>query len=73
MKSDIVTLRLDPDMKPMLDRFCRRSGHTRSEVIRDALRRRLALERFRELREMTSSYAEKSDYLVDEDVFNRVS
>jgi predicted transcriptional regulator len=73
MKRDVVTVRLDPDMKPTLDRICRRSGRTRSEVIREALRRRLALERFRELRRRVSVYAEKSGYLTDEDVFDRVS
>jgi len=68
-----VTIRLDPDMKPTLDRVCRRLRRTRSEVIRDALRRRLSLERFRELRAKVSGYAEKSGYLLDEDVFDRVS
>lgn len=73
MKRDLVTIRLDPDMKPTLDRVCRRLRRTRSEVIRDALRRRLAVERFRELRSTISRYAEKSGYLVDEDVFDRIS
>jgi len=73
MKRDLVTIRLDPEMKPTLDRVCRRLRRTRSEVIRDALRRRLALERFRELRAKVSHYAEKSGYLLDEDVFDRVS
>jgi len=73
MKRDSVTIRLDPEMKPTLDRVCRKLGRSRSEIIRDALRRRLALERFRELRAKVSRYAEKSGYLLDEDVFDRVS
>ena len=50
-----------------------RSGRTRSEVIRDALRRQLALQRFDDLRDKALPFAERQDLLTDEDVFSAVS
>jgi predicted transcriptional regulator len=46
MKGDTITVRLDDDLAPILDEVCRRSGRTRSEVMREALRRHLAQLRF---------------------------
>jgi len=73
MKRDVITVRLDPDIKPLLDRLSQRTRSSRSEIVRDALRRRLALERFRELRGMVLPHAEKRGYLLDQDVFDRIS
>ncbi len=68
-----VTIRLDPKLQRELDRLCRRLGRTRSEVVRDALRRQIALLRFDEGRRRLMPYAEAAGYLTDEDVFRDVS
>jgi predicted transcriptional regulator len=73
MKQGAVTVRLDDDLEPLLDEVCRRSGRTRSEVIREALRRHLAQLRFEQLRRRVMPFAEARGYLTDEDVFNKVS
>jgi predicted transcriptional regulator len=73
MKQGAVTVRLDDDLQPPLDEVCRRSGRTRSEVIREALRRHLAQLRFEQLRRRVMPFAEARGYLTDEDVFNKVS
>lgn len=73
MKGETITVRLDDDLKPILDNVCRRSGRTRSEVIREALRRHLAQLRFERLRRRVTPFAEARGYLTDEDVFNAVS
>jgi metal-responsive CopG/Arc/MetJ family transcriptional regulator len=73
MKSDTITVRLDEDLVPMLDEVCRRSGRTRSEVMREALRRHLGQLRFEQLRRRVMPFAEARGYLTDEDVFNQVS
>ena len=48
-------------------------GLTRSEVIREALRRQLSLLRFEAARERLMPLAEARGYLTDEDVFRDVS
>jgi predicted transcriptional regulator len=73
MKQGAVTVRLDDDLEPLLDEVCRRSGRTRSEVIREALRRHLAQLRFVQLRRRVMPFAEARGYLTDENVFNKVS
>ena len=72
MKSPL-TIRLDKDLQRTLNEVCRRSGRTRSEVVRDALRRQLALLRFEQLRQKVMPFAEARGYLTDEDVFKTVS
>ena len=68
-----VTIRLDSRLEQELDRVCRRLGRTRSEVVRDALRRQIALLRFNEGRRRLLPHAEAAGYLTDEDVVRDVS
>jgi len=67
------TIRLDKDLERMLDEVCTRTGRSRSDVVRDALRRQLALMRFEHLRRKVMPFAEARGYLTDEDVFRDVS
>jgi hypothetical protein len=46
---------------------------TRSEFVREALRRQLALSEFEGLRRRIMPFAEAQGYLTDEDVFRDVS
>ena len=71
--SDAVTIRLDPALKRQLARLAKQTGRTRSDLIRDAVRRQLALLRFEQLRERVMPAAERAGYLTDEDVFRDVS
>jgi predicted transcriptional regulator len=72
MKS-AITIRLDPALEKALDKICAETGRSRSDVVRDALRRQLALLRFEQLRRKTMPFAEARGYLTDEDVFQDVS
>ena len=73
VKGDTITVRLDEELVPILDEVCRRSGRTRSEVMRQALRRHLALLRFEHLRRRVMPFAAARGYLTDDDVFDRIS
>ncbi|MCX6538628.1 MAG: ribbon-helix-helix protein, CopG family [Acidobacteria bacterium] len=68
-----LTIRLDKELERSLDRVCERSGRTRSAVIRDALRRQLALSRYEDLRRRVMPFAEARGYLVDDDVVRDIS
>jgi predicted transcriptional regulator len=68
-----VTIRLDPDLEKQLDELVRESGRSRSEIIRDALRRELVRRQFEQLRERVMPFAEARGILTDEDVFRQVS
>ena len=73
MKSNTLTIRLDPDLARMLARASRRSGRNRSEIAREALRRQLRISRFESLRQRIMPFAEARGLLTDEDVFDLVS
>jgi predicted transcriptional regulator len=73
MKTSALTIRLDVDLQRRLAKAARRSGRTRSEVVRDALRRQLAVAQFEDLRRRIMPFAEAQGYLTDEDVFRDVS
>jgi len=73
MKTSTVTIRLDPELERELDRAAESSGRSRSDVVRDALRRQLALTRFEDLRRRVLPFAEAQGYLTDEDIFRDVS
>ena len=73
VKSSTITIRLDETLGRELDQACARTGRTRSDLARDALRRQLALLRFERLRKRVLPFAESQGYLTDEDVFRDVS
>jgi predicted transcriptional regulator len=68
-----LTVRLDPHLEKLLDRLCKETGRTRSELVRDALRRQLSLVRFERLRRRALPFAEARGYLTDEDVARDLS
>lgn len=71
--SSPLTVRLDEELEAALERFCEQSGRSRSDVVREALRRQLALSRFEQVRERILPFAEARGYLTDEDVFDEIS
>jgi metal-responsive CopG/Arc/MetJ family transcriptional regulator len=56
-----------------LDRTVKEERLNRSDVIREALRRYLALREFRRLRGVLVPLAEKKGVFTDEDLFRQVS
>jgi len=73
MKTAAVTIRLDPKLEKLLDRVCSDTGRSRSEVVRDALRRQLTLQLFEDARRKIIPFAEAQGIFTDEDVFKIVS
>jgi predicted transcriptional regulator len=73
MKTSAVTIRLEPDLQKLLDKVCKQSGRTRSDIVRDSLKRQLSIIRFEQLRRQVLPFAEARGYLTDEDVNKAVS
>ena len=73
MKKSLLTIRLDQALEKQLARAARRSGQSRSELVREALRRQLALAQLDDLRRRVMPLAEARGYLTDEDIFRDVS
>ena len=73
VKSSVLTLRLDAELERDLDTLAAATGRSRSEIVREALRRRLAVLRFEGVRRAVLPFAEARGYLTDEDVFRDVT
>ena len=73
IKSHLLTIRLDPALERQLSRAAKRSGRSRSDLVRDALRRQLAVAQLDDLRRRVMPLAEARGYLTDEDIFRDVS
>lgn len=68
-----VAISLPADLTEELDLAAREEGSSRSQRVRDALRRYLAVRRFRALRNDILPYAEAAGFMSDEDVFRALS
>ena len=68
-----LTIRIEPDLERLLDRLCKETGRTRSDLVRDALRRQLQLQRFEGLRRRVLPFAEARGFLTDDDVMKALS
>lgn len=73
MKTSTITIRLDKDLDKLLTEVSREAGRSRSEIVREALRRQLSVIQFETLRKQSMPFAEARGFLTDEDVFNEVS
>lgn len=73
MKTSALTIRLDPELERRLTQAAQRSGRSRSEFVRDALRRQLAVAQLEDLRRRIMPFAEAQGYLTDDDVFHDIS
>ena len=73
MKTSTVTIRMEPDFRNLLDKVCKLSGRTRSDIVRDSLKRQLSIIRFEQLRRKVLPFAEARGYLADKDVNKALS
>jgi len=64
---------MDEGLASLLDDVSSRTGRSRSEVARDALKRQLRVAQFDALRRRVMPFAEARGYLTDDDVFREVS
>jgi hypothetical protein len=68
-----ITIRVPESLKRELKRFSKQHGQSAGDVVRESLKRYLAVERFQALKRKTLPFAETQGYLTDEDVFKATS
>jgi len=68
-----VAISLPSDLADEIDALAQREGASRSEIVRNALRRYLAVREFHRLRQATIPFAEAQGIYTDEDVFRATS
>jgi predicted transcriptional regulator len=73
MKKSQLTVRVDQALERQLDGAAKRSGRSGSEMVRDALRRQLALEHLADLRRRVKLLAKTRGYLSESEILGKVS
>lgn len=68
-----LTIRIDEKLENDLDQLARIQHRTKSDLAREMLRKRVAVEWFRELRRKALPLAEATGYLLDEDIYRDIS
>jgi len=68
-----LTIRIDEELEKNLEALAAIQHRSKSDVAREILRRRLAVERFQQLRNKALPFAEAAGYLTDEDIFKDIS
>ncbi len=65
-----LTIRLSDQLRDDLQKLSKEQGRPLSDLVRESLRRYVAVEKFRSLRKKSLPFAEAQGYLTDEDVFH---
>ena len=68
-----LTIRLPKDLKDDLQRLSEEQSKPVSDIVRESIRRYVAVEKFRALRKKVLPFAEAQRFLTDEDVFEAIS
>lgn len=68
-----ITIRLPEKLERELEMVVKAEKISKSDIIRDAVERYLAMKRFRQLRKKVLPFAETQGLLTDEDIFKTIS
>ena len=68
-----LTIRIDDKLDKDLEQLAKAQHRTKSDLAREMLRKRIAVERFRELRRNALPLAEAAGFVSDEDIFREIS
>ena len=66
-----ITIRLSEEERDKLESISKKTNLTVSQLVREVVRRYLAVERFKELRVETIPYAKRAGFFADEDVLEK--
>lgn len=68
-----ITIRIPEEMRRELEELSRSENKPLSDLVRDSLKKFIAVYRFRKLRNTVLPFAEAQGILTDEDVFESIS
>jgi predicted transcriptional regulator len=70
---DTLTIRLPDELRDHLQKLSAEQNKPVSDIVRESIRRYVAVERFRALRKRVLPFAEAQGFLTDEDIFKEIS
>lgn len=70
---DTITIRLPEKLQKELNAVVKTEKTSKSEIIREAVARYVAIKRFQQLRKKVLPFAEAGGLITDEDIFKTIS
>lgn len=70
---ETLTIRLPAELRDNLQKLSEEQNKPVSDIVRESIRRYVAVERFRALRKKVLPFAEAQGFLTDEDIFKEIS
>jgi predicted transcriptional regulator len=70
---ETLTIRLPDELRDHLQKLSAEQNKPVSDIVRESIRRYVAVERFRALRKRVLPFAEAQGFLTDEDIFKEIS
>jgi predicted transcriptional regulator len=70
---ETLTIRLPNELKDHLQKLSEEQNKPVSDIVRESIRRYVAVDRFRALRKRVLPFAEAQGFLTDEDIFKEIS
>lgn len=68
-----ITIRLPDDLRSDLEKISQEQHKPVSDVVRESIRKYVAIEKFRLLRKKVLPFAEARGFMTDEDIFKAIS
>ncbi len=68
-----LSIRIDKELEQLLEQAAQKTGRSKSVLVREALRRQLSIELFRQIRNRILPFAESQGLLTDEDIWREIS
>ena len=68
---ETLTIRLPDELKDNLQKLREEQNKPVSDIVRESIRRYVAVEKFRALRKKVLPFAEAQGFLTDEDIFKK--
>lgn len=68
-----ITIRIPNNLRSDLQKLSQKQNKPVSDLVRESIRRYVAVEKFRALRKKALPFAESQGFLTDEDVFKAIS
>ena len=68
----VITVRISDELKSELQNISKSEHKPVSDLVRESVRRYVAIERFRKLRKKALPFAEAQGILTDEDIFSKL-
>ncbi len=68
-----LNVRIPSSLQKELQALCKKQDRSTSDVVRESLRKYLAMEKMNQLRAKLRPHAEATGFVTDEDVFKAVS